>query len=61
MAETAIRSDKAVGLGLVFGALAVLGAVLMYVAAARQVLAGWGFALAVLAASLAVAAIHVFS
>lgn len=61
MADTAIRSDKAIGLGLVFGALAVLGSVVMYVAAAQQVVAGWGFALAVLAASVAVAAIHVFS
>lgn len=61
MVATEAQSDKATGLGFVFGALAVAGAVVMYVAASQQVLAGWGFALAVLAGSLAVAAIHVFS
>lgn len=61
MTESAAASDKAVGLGLVFGLLSIVGAVVMFVLATEQVLAGWGFALAVLAGSLAVAAIHVFS
>lgn len=60
MAETATGSDKAVGLGMLFGLLGVAGAVVMYVAAADQVTAGFGFALAMLAGSLAIAAIHVF-
>jgi len=60
MAETATESDKAIGLGLLFGLLGVAGAVVMYVAAADQVTAGFGFALAMLAGSLAVAAIHLF-
>ena len=60
MAETATGSDKAVGLGMLFGLLGVAGAIVMYVAAADQVTAGFGFALAMLAGSLAIAAIHVF-
>jgi hypothetical protein len=60
MAETATGSDKAVGLGLLFGLLGIAGAVVMYVAAADQVTAGFGFALAMLAGSLAIAAIHLF-
>jgi hypothetical protein len=60
MADTGLQSDKALGLGFVFGMLSVVGAAVMYIAAADQLTAGWGFALAVLAGSLAVAAIHVF-
>lgn len=60
MAETATGSDKAVGLGMLFGLLGVAGAIVMYVAAADQVTAGFGFALAMLAGSLAIAAIHLF-
>lgn len=61
MAETGLQSDKALGLGFVFGILSVVGAVVMYVAAADQLTAGWGFALAMLAGSVAVAVIHIFS
>ncbi|SDF94680.1 DUF7525 family protein [Halorientalis regularis] len=61
MAETGLQSDKALGLGLLFGALGIAGAVVMYVAAAQQLLAGWGFALAIVFGSLAVGVIHVFS
>jgi zinc transporter ZupT len=60
MAETASRSDKAVGLGVLFGVVSLIGAVVMYVAAADQVTAGWGFALAMLAGGLSVTAIHAF-
>jgi len=60
MADTAIQSDKAIGLGVLFGALGVAGALVMYVAASQQITAGWGFALAVLFGSLAVTAMHVF-
>jgi hypothetical protein len=61
MAETGLQSDKGIGLGLLFGALGVAGAVVMYVAAEQQLLAGWGFALAVVFGSLAVAAVQIFS
>ncbi|MFB6143428.1 MAG: hypothetical protein ABEJ30_08830 [Halorientalis sp.] len=58
---TEVQSDKAVGLGLAFGVLSVVGALVMYLQAAQQVVAGWGFALAVVAGCLAVAALHLFS
>jgi hypothetical protein len=61
MAETATWSDKALGLGLLFGLLGIAGAVVMYVAAADQLTAGWGFALAMLFGGLSIAAIHVFA
>ena len=61
MADTATWTDKSLGLGLLFGLLGVAGAVVMYVAAADQLTAGWGFALAMLFGGLSVAAIHVFS
>lgn len=60
MAETASASDMGIGLSILFGALAVLGAVTMYLAADDQVVAAGGFGLAVLAGSLAVAALHVY-
>ena len=61
MAETGLRSDKSLGLGLVFGMLAAVGALVMFVESADHLLAGWGFALAMLAGSVAIAAIHIFS
>lgn len=61
MAEPALQSDKAIGLGITFGLLSVVGAIVMYVAASDQVTAGWGFALAVLGGSIAISAIHIFS
>ncbi len=61
MAETGLQSDKAIGLGLLFGALGFAGAVVMYVAAEQQLLAGWGFALAMVFGALAVAAVQIFS
>lgn len=60
---TAVDTDMEVGLGLAFAAVALLGSVAMYLAAGMhdQVLAGWGFALAMLTASLALAAMHVYA
>lgn len=58
--ETERAADRAVGLGALFGALALLGAFVMYVGAVGhdQIVAGWGFALAMTAGSLVVAALH---
>lgn len=63
MAETTTQSDKALGLGLVFGLLAVVGAggMFLYGSSGAQALSGWSLALAVVAGSLAVVSIHVFS
>ncbi|MFB6309444.1 MAG: hypothetical protein ABEH35_08950 [Haloarculaceae archaeon] len=74
MVETASRSDLSVGLGLVFGLLAVGAAIATTVAGYTyavehaagesatlfQLASGWGFGVAVLLASLAIVAIHVF-
>jgi uncharacterized membrane protein (DUF485 family) len=60
MTDTAVQSDKAIGFGLLFGMLSLAGALVMYVAADQQVTAGWGFALAMLAAALSITAIHVY-
>jgi hypothetical protein len=61
--ESASSTDKRVGFPLVFGFVAVLGAVGMTVFGftGDQVLSGWSFAAAVLAGSLSVAAYHVYS
>jgi hypothetical protein len=61
MAGTA-STDKELGLGLLFGVVALVGALLMYVAAVGhdQVLSGWGFAAAMVAGGLAVLAIHLY-
>jgi len=61
MTETAVGSDKAIGLGLIFGLLSIAGALVMYVAVTDQVTAGFGFALAMIAGSIAVSVIHIFS
>lgn len=60
MARTALASDKGIGIGLLFGLLAVGGALVMLVVPAG--LAGaWGFAAATVAATLAVVAVHVYA
>lgn len=60
--ETASGTDKELGFAVLFGALGVLGALLMVLASmdGAQVLAGWGFAAAMAAATLAVAALHLY-
>ena len=60
MTETASRSDKGVGLGILFGLLGVGGAVGMLVFASDHLIAGWSFALAMVAGALAIAAIHLY-
>ncbi|AFO58839.1 MULTISPECIES: DUF7525 family protein [Natrinema] len=59
MATETEATDKGVGLALALGALAVIGALLMY-AGAPDVTAAWGFAAAVLFSSLAVVGIHLY-
>ncbi len=61
--ETASASDRAVGLGLLFGAVAVIGSLGMaaYGMAGDQMAAGGSFAVAMIAGSLAVAAYHVYA
>lgn len=61
MAETGLQSDKSLGLGLLFAMVALAGALVMYIGAADHLTAGWGFALAMIAGSVAVAVIHIFS
>jgi hypothetical protein len=59
MAQT---SDRGVGLGMLFGIVAVGGAFALLVTSlqGQQVLSGWGFAAAMVAAALAVVAVHVY-
>lgn len=58
--ETAPASDKGLGLGLVFGVVGLLAALVMYAAglAHAQLVSGWAFAAAMLAGSVLVAAVH---
>ncbi|WP_135363498.1 DUF7525 family protein [Halosimplex halophilum] len=60
MSEVAAGSDMSIGLGLAFGVLAVAGAVGMLVAYSNQVVAGWSFALAVVAGICSIAGIHLY-
>jgi hypothetical protein len=60
MSEVAAGSDMSIGLGLAFGVLAVAGAVGMLVAYHNQVVAGWSFALAVVAGICSIAGIHLY-
>lgn len=59
MSEGTFESDKALGLTIAFAVLAVVGAVVMY-GAPEQMDRAWGFATAMVAALLAVAAVHLF-
>jgi len=59
MADETLTSDKAVGLSLVFGVVAALGAGWMFAAGGDET-AGIGFALAMIAASLSVVAVHLY-
>ena len=60
MTETATGSDMDIGLGLAFAVVAVVGAIGMLVAYNDQVVAAWSFALAMVAGTLSVAAIHLY-
>ena len=62
MATTSASSDKGFGLTVLFAILAFLGVVGMFVAGLTgdQLVAAVGFAVAVIAASLAVSATHLF-
>jgi hypothetical protein len=61
MAQATAQTDKGIGLAVAFSVIAVVGALLMFLGAADQLLAATGFGVAVLAGSLAVAALHAFS
>ncbi|SDQ51914.1 DUF7525 family protein [Natronobacterium texcoconense] len=57
--ETESSTDKGLGIALALGALATIGALVMFTGA-PDIEAAWGFAAAVLFASLAVVGIHVW-
>lgn len=59
MTEETMNSDMAVGLSLVFGVVAVVGAGWMFVEGGDE-MAGVGFALAMLAATMSVVAVHLY-
>lgn len=59
MAESAGATDKGTGLSVLFGALALIGAVMMYVGAPGQ-LAAWGFAAVVTFGAILVAVVQIY-
>jgi len=63
MVETGTHSDMQVGAAAMLTVLALLAAVGMYLAAGfhEQVASGWAFAVAMLAGSLLVVALHVYA
>lgn len=62
MVESAPATDMEMGLAMLFGLLGLGGAFVMYTAATGgdQVLSGWGFAAAMLAGSVLIAALHLY-
>jgi hypothetical protein len=60
MATQTASSDKGLGVAVVFSILAVLGALAM-VAGPDQMTKAWGFAVAALAAGVAVVAVQVWN
>lgn len=54
-----VQSDKGIGLAMLFSLLAIGGAAVM-LGAPGQLTKAWGFALAMLAASLAVVGTHLY-
>jgi len=60
--ETTQGSDRRMGFSMLFGLVGLLGAAVMLVAAVggQQALSGWGFAAAMLGASLLIAALHLY-
>lgn len=57
--EQTVESDKGLGLGIAFGLLAVVGALIM-LAGPTETVKAWGFAAAMATGALAVLAIHVY-
>ena len=57
--ETESTTDMGVGLALALGAVAAIGALLMFVGA-PDMTAAWGFAVAMVFSSLAVVGIHLY-
>lgn len=62
MTEATTGSDMGIGVAMLFGLLGIGGAVVMYAAAVghNQVLSAWGFAGAMTAAAILIAAIHLY-
>ncbi|MFC7177477.1 DUF7525 family protein [Halosegnis marinus] len=60
--ETSQGSDRRMGFSMLFGVVGLVGAVVMLVAALgdQLVLSGYGFAAAMLGATLVVAALHLY-
>jgi hypothetical protein len=59
MATESIGSEKAIGGSILFSLIAIGGALLMYLDAGEP-MAGWGFAVAMLAGALAVVAVQLW-
>jgi len=59
METGSVDSDKALGVSMAFGVLAVLGALFMF-GGPTQLMKAWGFAAAMVTAALAVAVIHLY-
>lgn len=59
METGSVDSDKALGVSMAFGVLAVVGALLM-LGGPSQLMRAWGFAAAMITAALAVVVIHLY-
>lgn len=57
---TTVSTDRGVGFTVLFALLGLAGAVVAFVSGLthHQLIAGWGFAVAILAGSIAVSVIH---
>lgn len=60
MARTVVASDKGIGLGLLFGLLAVGGALVMLVVPSGLT-GAWGFAAAMIGATLSIPVVHAYA
>lgn len=67
--ETATGSDKAIGFGLLFAIVGIIGAVVMLAGGFQygashdhffQLVSAWGFAIAMIGGALSIAAIHLY-
>ncbi|WP_253737322.1 DUF7525 family protein [Halohasta salina] len=59
METGSVSSDKAIGVSMAFGALAVIGALLMF-GGSSQLMKAWGFAAAMITAALCVVAVQLY-